>query len=84
MLAQLTSVVAQAIGMVRITRKEKKTNVLKRVRAQNDDPSPLKTTLPGTINVFGSVCLTVLIGSDPDNPAMSPQIEITGGQCLGN
>jgi hypothetical protein len=84
MLAQLTSVIAQSIGMVRITRKEKKAKVFKRVGAQNDDPSPLKTTLPGRIYVFGSVCPTVLIGTDPDNAAMSPQIKITGGQCLRN
>src|SRR6516164_9632232 len=70
--------------MARFTREEKQTKVFKRVRAQNDDASPLKTTPAGRINVFGPVRPTVLVGSDPDNTAMSPQIEIAGGQCLGN
>src|SRR6516165_9813700 len=84
MLAQLTAVVAQSVRVVRITRKEKQTNVLKRVRAQNHEASPLKAAPAGRINIFGPVRPAVLVGSDPNNTAMSPQIEIAGGQCLRN
>src|SRR6516162_7318769 len=70
--------------MARITREEKQAKVLKRVRAQNHDASPLKATPTRRINVFGPVRPAVLVGSDPDNTAMSPQVKIAGGQCLRN
>src|SRR5262249_17230634 len=82
--AQLTAVVAQSVRVVGITREKKQTKVLKRVRAQNHDASPLIATPAGRINVFGPVRSTVPVGSDPDNAAMSPQVKIAGGQCLGN
>jgi hypothetical protein len=84
MFAQLTGVVAQSIRVLRIAGEKKQTKVLKSVRAQNHDPSPLKATSARGINVFRPVCVTVLIGSDPDNPAMSPQIKIAGRQRLRN
>jgi hypothetical protein len=84
MFAQLTGVIAQSIRVLRIAGEKKQTEVLKSVRAQNHDPSPLKATPARGINVFGPVGVTVLIGADPDDPAMSPQIKMTGGQRLRN
>src|SRR5580704_5227621 len=82
--AQLTGVVAQSIRVLRIAGEKKQTEVLKSVRAQNHGASPLKATLARRIYIFGPVRVTVFIGSDPDNPAMSSQIKITGRQCFRN
>src|SRR3984957_1453125 len=70
--------------MLRIAGEKKQTEVLKSVRAQNHGASPLKATLARRIYIFGPVRVTVLIGSDPDNPAMSSQIKITCRQCFWN
>src|SRR6516225_1387108 len=70
--------------MPRVTREEKQANVLKRVRAQNHDASPLKATPTRRIDIFCPVRPAVLVGSDLDNTAMRPQIKIAGGKCLRN
>jgi hypothetical protein len=84
MFAQLTGVVAQSIRVLRIAGEKKQTKVLKSVGAQNHGPSSLIATPARGIYVFGPVRVTVLIGSDPDNPAMSSQIKIAGRQRFRN
>src|SRR6478752_7579897 len=68
--------------MLRIAREKKQPQILESVGAQNDSSRFLEAALSLGIQVFGSIGSAVLIRSDPNDPAMSPQIKIAGGQCF--
>ncbi len=83
-LAELAAIVSQPVGMLRIARKEQQPKALESVGVQDHRPCFLEAAPALGIQIFRTVRSAVLVGPDPDHPAMSPQIKIAGRQRFRN